>query len=176
MFKSTNDRRLASAPKVLMSRAIFGMTGMLLPAMASAHDFTAGSSTIVDFVCTNPLAWQAINSVNIVSSPHRHGYVITASADLFNPSGSAAIDQFYHITLSVDAVNPPLDNASARTVELEDNAGVNDQSIVPVSTNVFVNIGANSNHVVRFQCRKSSASQPNLTILDNSLTIVCIQQ
>lgn len=150
-------------------------TMMNFTAIATAHDLTFGSEGTSNFTCDASADWDTVRSVVLASSPHAHTCVINASADLDNPGGDTA-DQQYHITVSMDSVNPLLDNSAARTVELRDQSGVNDPNVWPVSTTSRVVASANTSHTFRLQCRKNSSTNPNLTIFDSGLTVVCLQQ
>ena len=143
--------------------------------IATAHDLTLGSEGTSSFTCDASADWDTVRSVVLSSSPHAHNCVINASADLDNPGGDTA-DQQYHITVSMDSVNPLLDNSAARTVELRDQSGVNDPNVWPVSTTSRVVASANTSHTFRLQCRKNSGANPNLTIFDSGLTVICLQQ
>jgi hypothetical protein len=143
--------------------------------LAGAHDITLGSESTLDFLCDATANWDTARSVVLGSFPHAHNCVIIASVELNNPGGNTA-DQLYHISVSMDNVNPPLDNSAARTVELRGQAHVNDPSRWPVSTTSRVVAGANASHIFRLLCRKNSFGNPNLLIVDSGINIVCDQQ
>ena len=143
--------------------------------LAGAHDITLGSEGTEDAQCDATASWKTVRSVVLGSFPHAHICVIVASVDLRNPGGNTA-DQLYDISVSMDNVNPPLDNSAARTVELRSQAHVNDPARWPVSTTSRVVAGANASHTFRLLCRKNSFGNPNLLIVDSGINIICDQQ
>jgi hypothetical protein len=143
--------------------------------LAGAHDTTLGSESTLDIPCNATATWGTVRSVVLGSFPHAHNCVIIASVDLRNPGGNTA-DQLYHISVSMDNVNPPLDNSAARTVELRSQSHVNDPARWPVATTSRVVAGANAPHTFRLLCRKNSFGNPNLLIVDSGINIVCDQQ
>ncbi|MGD9508932.1 MAG: hypothetical protein AB7I59_10610 [Geminicoccaceae bacterium] len=165
--------RLTWTHSVLTVGVTVGLSA--LAGAATAHDTTLGSESTSNFTCDASADWDTIRSVTLSSFPHDHNCVITGAADLNNPGGNAS-DQTYHLTVSVDNLNPLLDNSAARTVELRDQSGVNDPNVWPVATTSRVVVQDGSSHTIRLQCRKNSGSAPNLTILDSSLNVTCLQQ
>jgi hypothetical protein len=169
--KST--RRLVWTRSAIASGILSGLS--VLAGAATAHDTTLGSESTSSFTCDASADWDTIRSVTLGSFTHDHNCVITGAADLDNPGGDAS-DQTYHLTVSVDNLNPLLDNSAARSVELRDQSGVNDPNVWPVATTSRVVVQDGSSHTFRLQCRKNSGSAPNMTILDSGLNVTCLQQ
>ena len=150
-----------------------GLLSVSLP--ASAHDFILGVGTGTDnFTCANATTWQAIRSLIFAAQTHSHSCVVTAAADALNSEGASG-DLLYHFAISLNELNPPTDSSGTRTIESRNQPNVNDPDVWPVATvrGITVPAGGTGN-VFRFQCKKNSADNPSLTILDSNFSAVCM--
>jgi hypothetical protein len=101
--------------------------------------------------------------------------VVTGSADAQNPGGGT-IDNRYQFTISINTTGPANDSGCERTLQFDDNVGVNDIDNDHVTTTCLLrNISIGGNNTIRWLARKlpKTPDAPNLTVLDNSLTVVC---
>lgn len=83
----------------------------------------------------------------------------------------------YVFTLTIDEISPPDDGRCERTIEFNDNAsvtgGISDNRFNAVSSTCpFFRVAGGGTHTVYWLGKKIEKAS-NLTILDNSLTVVC---
>jgi hypothetical protein len=161
-------RRLAACGALAVGAA-------LVARAVSAHDVVLRSSGTADVVCDSAASWETVRYVLLPAFPHPHGCAITAYADLDNPGGDGA-DQLYHITISLDDPSPSLGAAGEVTVEPRDQPSVDDPNVWPVATTLGVSAEAGAPHRFYLLCRKNAAGNPDLTIRDSGLAVVCLQE
>jgi hypothetical protein len=133
-----------------------------------------GAQTTTDDPIQTDAAWDTLLAVTVTipntGSPWH--CVATGSADALNPSGDTT-QNLYRFTLSNDDINPPIDSACERTLEMNDNPGVNDSDVTEVSSTCkFINVDA-GNHTIRWTARKVAADDADMTVRDSSLSVVC---
>ncbi len=159
--------------KILTVLSVLPVWLALISFKASAEG-VEGSRTTANIVVTNAAAWTTLSSSTVVIPAGQTWHCIaTGSADGLNPANVNSFDHQYRFTLSIDSVNPAVDGACERTLEFDNNIGVDDVSFEDVnSTCPFKNIGPGA-HTIRWQARKVAATDSNLTVLDNSHTVVC---
>ena len=151
-----------------------------LPACLAMISFEAsaegveGAKTTANIIVQNAASWTTLSSsVVVIPGGQTWHCIATGSADGSNPAPANSFDHQYRFTLSVDSANPAVDGACERTLEFDNNIGVDDLSFASVnSTCPFKNIGSGT-HVFRWQARKINASNLDLTVLDNSHTVMC---
>jgi len=162
--------------KILAQLIVLPLSLGLAPLTASAIESGAeGTATNVNITVTSELAWTVLSS-SIISIPAGQIWHCAAngSAEGVNPGGNFA-DMRYRFTLAIDSLNPLVDGACERTLQFDDNPSINDVNLEDVnSTCPFKNITSGT-HVIRWLARKipRSPDAPNLTVQDNSLTVVC---
>jgi hypothetical protein len=102
--------------------------------------------------------------------PAAHHCTVVGSADLRHRSGGETNNR-YEIGLSVDSLEPTFD--VRRTVELNDNSGVDDPNFVAVSTTAFFTIPVGLHRVFFVVRRVSGPGRAN--VVDASMTISCFE-
>jgi hypothetical protein len=133
-----------------------------------------GAKTTANIIVQSAASWTTLsNSVVDIPAGQTWHCIATGSADGSNPAPANSFDHQYRFTLSLDSANPVVDGACERMLEFDNNFGVDDVSFEDVnSTCPFKNIGSGT-HVFRWQARKVNANDLNLTVLDNSHTVMC---
>ena len=130
----------------------------------------------VRLTVSNSANWQTILTLTVPAhflAGHGHACQAVASLDANNPGGDL-VSQYYFFTITQNNANPFVSaNGVERTIELRNQAGVNDLDFLPVSTNTVFGFTANVPQVIRLLGRKS-AGAPNLLVDDGSLSIMCI--
>lgn len=144
----------------------------LTPQSSQATSFTLNSSSNANVAINSSTNWTTIRSAVMSAQNHSHSCMTVASGDVDNPGGSVA-DQQYIFTVSIDNNNPITDGAAERTLELRDNATIDDPNIKPVATNDVFHVAANVSHTFRFLGRKVGAAA-NTSVLDSTLSVVCV--
>jgi hypothetical protein len=146
----------------------------LIPVEVSAQGSgVEGAQTTVDDLIQTDAAWDPLLSVT-VTIPNTGSVwhcVATGSADAVNPG--SGVDNQYRFVLSLDSTSIAVGSACERTIDFNQNAGVNDPNRLEVSsTCTFKSISA-GNHSIRWMARKVAASDADLTVDDSSLSVVC---
>lgn len=132
----------------------------------AVNDKTISSTAFADVV-TIP--------VNFTGQTHVHYCVAIADARVINPASNTTGHR-YEFGVGYDSNSAASYDFSNMTLEMSDNAGVDDPNYYPVGTNrVFMNLSAAA-HTIRFQARKMAAGSPNLTIDNASMTVICFKK
>ena len=160
---------------VLISGAV-GAALTVLAGTAHAGPFVFGAQRTTDFTVSNSANWQTILTIVVPAgflAGHGHACQATASLDAKNPGGNLGT-QYHFFTVTQNNPNPFISaNGVERTIELRNQAGVDDLDFLPVSTNAVFGFVANAPQVIRLLGRKS-AGAPNLVVDDAFLSIICI--
>jgi hypothetical protein len=132
-----------------------------------------GTQTRANVTVNNASSWTTLsNSVVVIPAGQIWHCVATGSADGQNP-GRSNTNMRYRFTLTIDNTSPATDGACERTVQFDDNDAISDTNFKAVSsTCTFKNIDPGT-HTIRWLARKFDADKPNLTVLDNSHSVVC---
>jgi hypothetical protein len=143
-------RRHARA-KVLIAGAV-GTVLTVLAGTAQAGPFAFWVQRTSDFTVSNSANWQTILTLTVPAhflAGHGHACQAVASLDANNP-GKDLVSQYYFFTITQNNANPFISaNGVERTIELRNQAGVNDLDFLPVSTNTVFGFTANVPQVIR---------------------------
>lgn len=153
---------------------------IILPILLTLTPLTAlsegveGAKTNANIVVRSAATWITLSESKIViPSGQTWHCIVSGSADAINSASNNSLDNQYRFTLSLDTVNPGLDGPCERSLEFDNNLAVDDVGIEDVnSTCPFKNI-ASGTHIFRWQARKVSSNDFNLTVPDNSHTVMC---
>ena len=113
-------------------------------------------------------------SVNFTGQTHNHYCTAIASANVINPGNGTG--HLYEFGVGVDDAGAGSYSNSNMILDLSDNAGVNDPSWWPVTTNRTLSALTPAVHTVRFQARKQAAGDPNFEIDNASMTVLCFKK
>jgi hypothetical protein len=163
----------ASLMQTTLTAAVLALSATLtLVSMPAAADLAVGGDeTNVDRVIPSAAVWTILTAEPFQTMANDTHCIATGSADALNPN--MADDSRYRFVLSVDNQNPAINAACERTVEF-DTHGTDAQHVEEVSsTCTFRHLGA-GNHTIYWLARKVGAATPNLTVDDNSMTFVCM--
>lgn len=155
---------LTSASIALVLSASLAATS--LPAAADRG--VGGDETNADRVVPSANAWTILTAEPFQTMNDITHCVATGSADAQNPNMGNS--NLYRFTLSIDTINPAVDGACERTVAFD--GGITRIEEVS-STCAFRNLST-GNHTIYWLARKVAAGAPNLTVTDNSMTFVCL--
>lgn len=155
--------------KAIITATVLAMSGVCM--QASAEFAVGGDETNVDQVVPSAAMWTVLTDEPFQTMANDTHCIATGSADALNPN--MMDDSRYRFVLSVDNQQPAVNGACERSVEF-DMHGADAQHIEEVSsTCTFRHLGA-GNHTIYWLARKSGAGAPNLTVDDNSMTFVCM--
>ena len=139
------------------------------PQVSLADDDACGSATTTDDVISTT-TFDILVSCNLtLTTGHTHRCAATACADAAAPGGT---NNDYRFVISTAAGGPGNDTAWERSVELNDNPGIDDADSVPVCTTRFLTLGSGT-VTIYWMARKEAAADANMTVLDSSLSVVC---
>jgi hypothetical protein len=148
-----------------------------------AGNFVVGQSSASDASLNSATEWTIIRRATLTipqSDTARHGCVVTASADVTNPGPPVGENQYFFV-IDRNTTNPPKNTGSERTLALVDYADVDDPDSQPVSTTQHFNGLTRSNgedgtgrHTFYFLGIKGLAGNTNTTVLDASLSVICV--
>jgi hypothetical protein len=145
----------------------------LLPYPVLAHNPVLGQSTSSNIVLDNFILWTVIRQVNInvPGGGPTHNCAAIASANVRNPNGDGA-NQRYRFGIALDVASPS--PQTVRTIEMRDQAGVNDPDRWPVSTNRTFPVGP-GNHTFYFLGGPAvdDGSNPDIIVDSSALTVIC---
>ena len=168
------------AGRTLLTLGVLLMLGRA-PSPVAAHDATGGASTVLNVRITST-TFRTVLAVPMDFSPegsydgaHPHHCVATASAQVVNP-GDNTVDNKYIFVLALDDATPAANHASARTIEFNDNAVVQDALYQEVSSTFFFADIPPGQHVIRWMARKVGLDDEPLTVDDASLALICTQK
>lgn len=157
--------------------AVISLVGLVTAPYAFASDSAGGNSSNANVLVP---ACTTLNAQTVLTPQQRARYcVATGSADAANPGGVGV--RQYAFTLTLDTVAClPLDSGVERTLEFQNVAlgatVVSDNRVKEITTTAFFVLQplATGGHVIRFQARPLIAGIPPLTVLDRSLSVVCM--
>lgn len=151
------------------SALVLSATLAVVSMQASAENFVGGDETNVARLIPNANAWTVLVAEPFQTMDAVTHCVATGSADAKNPNMDG--NDIYRFVLSIDDAQPAINGPCERTVAF-DNGAI--QSMEEVSsTCTFRQIGP-GNHTIRWLARKVAAAAANLTVDDNSMTFVCM--
>lgn len=135
----------------------------------------AGNSTGTDKLISSTSFTDVLTvPINFTGQNHNHYCTVIASANVKNPgNGTGHIYEFgvgYDANSATGLVN------SNMFLEMSDNAGVDDPSWLPVTTNRVFSSLTPATHTIRFQARKQVAGDPNFTIDNATMTVLCFKK
>jgi hypothetical protein len=175
--------------KSLLSLSLAIASLLAVPGGALASDHATGTRSTVNVPIDDASNWVVITKAT-VSFPNQwptfdtatHGCVVNASADVSWPGGSAAdVENRYRFVLSLNNYNPTIDSGTERTLATVDHAGVNDPSYYPISTTLASTgltkdngLNGGGQHTFYFLGRKVLASDPPVTAVDYSISLICV--
>jgi hypothetical protein len=148
----------------------------LIPLKVSAEGARVdGAQTTIDVtvntVGSGTVVWNTLLSVGITIPAFQIWHcVATGSSEAINPGN---VDNQYRFTLTLDDTSPTTNGGCERTIDIDDNAGIDDATnIVVGSTCSFLNV-APGFHTIRWLATKVAAGDANLRVEDSSATVVC---
>lgn len=112
--------------------------------------------------------------VDFTGQTHNHYCAVIASANVINPGNGTG--HVYEFGVGYDASNADTFAFSNMFLDLSDNAGVDDPSWWPVTVNRVFPALTPATHTIRFQARKRVAGDPNFTIDNASMTVLCFKK
>lgn len=158
--------------KIRILAAVF-----ILPLWLTLITFNASADSRVegakrnDDVIVGP-AWVILTQVTInIPTGQIWHCMATGSADASFPN-DGGVNNRYRFTLTLDELNPADDGPCERTLEFNDNFGISDTHLNAINTTCPFKKIAEGTHTINWLGKKISKSR-NLTITDNSLTVVC---
>src|SRR5262245_59019474 len=127
-------RRKAMKRTIMAVAAVVALPmAMMLPRAAYANADSCGAVTAVNDEIISDTAWATpLSCIVNLDTDHSHHCVATACADAGGPV--AGTDNDYRFVISTAAGGPGLDTGWERSVELNDNVGVDDPDSAPVCT------------------------------------------
>lgn len=134
----------------------------------------AGTGRDADVVI-NSTGYQTVLSipVSFAGQNHEHYCVVLASANVVNPATGGHTGYRYDFSVGVDGST----SEWARMVlEMSDNASHDDPNYVPVTTQRMFGPHSAAAHTFRFAVRKQAAGNPNMTIDNASMTVICFKK
>ena len=160
-------RNSASLAAVVLA-ALVGFSGSAL-----ADDDSCGAQTAVNNTISSADAWDSLASCTVtLEAAHSHNCVVNACADAGGPV--VGVNNDYRFVVSTALGGPGLDTAWERSVELNNNGGIDDMDSIPVCTTRLVTVPAGSASVTLYWlARKVDAADGDMVVLDASLTAVC---
>ncbi|MEE9344748.1 MAG: hypothetical protein V3U88_03985 [Methylococcales bacterium] len=141
----------------------------LTPLSGFAHNAATGVSTTANINLPN--AWTNILSSSVFLTGHNHFCTVVGSADYRHQSGNGT----YEFGISRDAGIPAA--GVRRSVELNDNPGVNDQNTIEVGSTAFFTVPSGF-HTFRLRGRQILGNPilANARSDDASMTINCFER
>lgn len=141
--------------------------------VSATESVVQGNQTNANVVVNNATAWFTLSSSTVVVPAGQIWHcVANGSAEGQNP-GLDNVNMRYRFVLTLDNAAPAVDGACERSLQFDDNPIVSNTNLEDVnSTCTFKNIAAGP-HTFRWLARKYDASKPNLTVVDNSHSVVC---
>lgn len=144
------------------------------PGASHADDDSCGAQTAVNNLITSAFSWDELVSCTVtLDVAHAHNCVVNACAD----AGGAVVgvNNDYRFVVSTGVGGPGLDTAWERSVELNNNDGIDDIDSIPVCTTRLFTIAVRTPSVTFYWlARKVEAADGDMTVLDSSLTAICI--
>jgi hypothetical protein len=171
--------------RLVTGRALLPLGVLLMLGWAAgpvaAHDATGGADTVTNVRVTRT-TFRTVLAVPMDFSleepydgAHSHHCVATASAQVVNP-GDNTVDNKYIFVLALDDTTPVANHPSARTIEFNDNAIVQDALYQEVSSTFFFADIPPGPHVIRWMARKVGLDDAPLTVDDASLALICTRK
>lgn len=173
---------------VLSTALVLVVLGVVVSAAQAANDppvkvYTAtldhqsgiaGTGTEMDKVI-NSTDYQTILSVPVsfAGQTHEHYCVVLASANVVNPATGGNTGYRYDFTVGV---NGTYSGWARMVLEMSDNPSHDDPNYVPVTTQRMFGPHSAAGHTFTFVARKQAASNPNMTIDNASMTVICFKK
>jgi hypothetical protein len=154
----------------MFSKIIFTITVLLLTAcFGFGHIASTGVSTTTDQLVTSELNYTTLLSSTFTLTKHNHHCSVIASSQTNNPGGGT-VDNRYVFYMNVNGAIP---YSYARTIEFDDNVGVDDVGTIEVSsTGLFRDLPPGT-YTVKWQAAKETEADANMTVTTSSMSIIC---
>lgn len=132
-----------------------------------------GSQTNANRTVNSSTVWTVLSSsaINIPAGTPWH-CVAVGSADVIN-AADGIIGKQYRFTLTIDSTNPATNGACERTLDIADNNSVADGQVKNISSNCTFKSIAPGVHTIYWLSKKVNNLDPDATVDDNSLSVVC---
>lgn len=145
-----------------------------LTPLAASSEGVEGAKTTANIVVRSATTWTTLSESKVVIPAGQTWHcIVSGSADAINSASTNSRGNQYRFVLSLDTVNPGIDGPCERSIEFENNLAIDDVGIQDInSTCPFKNI-ASGTHIFRWQARKVESNDFNLTVPDNSHTVMC---
>ena len=159
---------------------------LAVPGGALANDYVTGSHATANVTINDAFNWVLITKATVSILPvldnGDHGCTVTASADVLWTGGSTnEVENRYRFVVIRNNTNPVTGLGTERTLAMVNHADLNDPNYHAISTTgvsggLTNNNGVNGSgeHTFYFLGRKVSASDPNVTVTDASLAVMCV--
>lgn len=142
-------------------------------ALADARGGGEGTTTNVTLdiiVDEDTDVWDILESESLTLSSTSQ-CIVTACSDVAN-SSATTLDNDYNFVISVDDTSPGLNTVSERSIELSDNANVDDPNVWPVCSTRHVTLAA-GDHTIYWLGARANAADKITTVNDTSMTVGC---
>jgi hypothetical protein len=146
------------------------------PAASFADTRAGGEGTITDITLDAVVdeatdIWETLESEALTLTTTSQ-CIVVACSDVSNNSNTTT-DNDYRFVISLDDTSPGLNTSSERSIELSDNAGVDDPNTWPVcSTRALISVPAGA-HTIYWLGSRANAADVVTTVEDTSMTIGC---
>lgn len=150
---------------------------------ALAGNFVTGSVSNANSTISSSANWTTLRTASIsigATDTASHGCVVNASADV-DHSGGEGVENQYLFTITRNDSNPVTNGGAERMLELVDNSGADDPDSKPVATTSRFTgltrtngLSGGGTHTFRLLGRKATAATATTTVLDASLTVLCV--
>ncbi|MFH0343347.1 MAG: hypothetical protein ACHBNF_14760 [Chromatiales bacterium] len=147
----------------------------LFPAVSFADNRAGGEGTTTNVTIGNTCdentdIWNILES-EILTTTTASNCIVTACSDIGN--NSVNTDNAYNFAISLDDTSPGLNTVSERSLEINNNANVNDPSVWPVCSTRFLPAVTAGTHTIYWLACKQNALSPNQVANDTTMTIGC---
>ena len=162
-------------PKAMELSALVTLLA-LFPTASFADARSGGDGTItnvtLDNVCDESTdVWEILESEAMTTNSNSN-CTVTACSDIANSSVSTT-DNDYIFTIALDDTSPGLNTVSERSLELSDNANVNDPSVWPVCSTRFIAALPAGTHTIYWLGCRATATDVSTTVNDTTIAITC---
>lgn len=133
---------------------------------AGVDGASAGADTITS------TAWDPLESVTVTTGAGVNNFcMVVCSAEAGNPAvNNTGSGLTYRLAVTNNGV---VVGGSERTFEFEAQSAVADVSWIEVSTTAAFNLPSNAARTMSCSARKDNSNEPNMTIQNSSMSIVC---
>lgn len=134
----------------------------------------AGAGTTTD-VHISGTAYQPILSipVDFTGQNHVHQCFVIGSANAVNPATGGHTGYRYDFTTKMDTATSSF---ALMTLEMSDNPSHDDANFLPVTTSrIYTGVSAGE-HTFSFVAREQNAANPDLTVTNATITVLCFKK